>query len=109
MTHNAESRAKAAQGFHISRAARTAKRVAELDAEVMRLEQDLGRAYRALHGFYNAHTGKITADPHMEAYHLPTIGAAARFVYEQSLEGADYFVGKKIEVLHAALKAGDSE
>lgn len=77
--------------------------------ETLRLKKELGRAYRALHGFYNAFKGKVEASPSMEAYHLPTLGAAARFVHEQSFEGADYFVGKKIEVLHTVLNKGDSE
>lgn len=68
----------------------------------MRLE--LERAYRALHGFYYAHTQGKLLDKTALAYHGPTIGAAARFIHEGSVDGAAYFEGKPIDVLHDALK-----
>lgn len=75
----------------------------DTNAEIERLTTELGRAYRALHGFANARRkGELLNDTAF-SYHAPTVGAAARFVREQSLEGADYFVGKPIAVLRAAL------
>ena len=58
------------------------------------------RAYRCIQGMHNAlHKGT----PFDEAYHSLTVGAAKRFIFEGALDGSDYFVGKKVEVLHAAL------
>lgn len=58
------------------------------------------RAYRCIQGMHNA-MNKGT--PFDEGYHSLTLGAAKRFVFEGALDGSDYFVGKKVEVLHAAL------
>lgn len=69
-----------------------------------RLVKELSRAYRALHGFYNCNRHGERPTDGMLAYHGPTIGAAARFVREGSLEGADYFEGKQLDVLREALK-----
>jgi hypothetical protein len=68
------------------------------------LEKELGRAYRCIRGFWTVtHKGEV-ADRTMLAYHSPTIGAACRFVADGSLDGAEYFIGKQVDVLHAALK-----
>jgi len=67
-------------------------------------ERELERAYRALYGFYSCHMKGEKPNDAMLAYHSPVIGAAARLVKEQRLDGADYFEGKPVEVLHAALK-----
>jgi hypothetical protein len=37
-------------------------------------------------------------------YHSPTICADARFVHEGALDGSEYFIGKSVDVLHAALR-----
>lgn len=72
--------------------------------EVERLETELGRAYRALHVMAAcARDGRKPGNATL-AYHSPTIGAAARFIHEDSLEGADYFIGKDVSILHEALK-----
>lgn len=72
--------------------------------EIERLKIELGRAYRALHGFAHAHRKGERLNDTAVGYHSPTIGAAARFVREQSLDGAEYFVGKPVAVLHEALR-----
>ena len=62
---------------------------------------ELQRAYRCIQGMHHAiSTGKPFE---AEAYHAPTIAAAKRFVFEGALDGSDYFMGKPVEVLHAAL------
>lgn len=66
---------------------------------IAQLEDELARAYRALVGF---ESGKLTAAS--RAYHAPTLAAAKRCVYEDALDGADYFIGKPVDVLHAALR-----
>lgn len=63
-----------------------------------RTEQE--RAYRCIQGMHNALHKGIPFD---EGYHSLTLGAAKRYVFEGALDGSDYFVGKKVEVLHAAL------
>lgn len=71
--------------------------------EIERLEKELGRAYRALRGFWTAREKGELLDKTAMAYHSPTIGAACRFVGERSLDGAKYFIGKPVDVLHNAL------
>lgn len=68
------------------------------------LETELGRAYRALRGIYGKIAKGEMPDKFMLAYHGATIGAALRFVHEGALDGAQYFIGKPVEVLHDALK-----
>ena len=71
--------------------------------EEARLTKELQRAYRAIRGFYTfASNGKLP-DKTMLAYQAPTIGAACRFVSEGALDGADYFMGKPVDLLHNAL------
>lgn len=65
------------------------------------LQTELGRAYRCIQGMHNALARGIHFSA--EAYHSPTIGAAKRYVFEGALDGSDYFIGKPVEVLHAAL------
>lgn len=65
------------------------------------LTLELQRAYRCIQGMHNALT--TGADFH-EAYHAPTIAAAKRSVFEDALDGSDYFVGKPVEVLYTALR-----
>jgi hypothetical protein len=68
---------------------------------------ELGRAYRALRGYYGCAVKGRPVDATMRAYHAPTVGAAIRFVHEESLDGADYFVGKPIQVLHDVLQTAE--
>jgi hypothetical protein len=64
---------------------------------------ELERAYRAIRGFWTAAQNGLVPDQTMLAYHSPTIGAACRFVATGELDGAEYFIGKPVEVLHEAL------
>lgn len=89
-----------AGGEPILTPAQMAALLAVQNRELERLKTELGRAYRAVHGLHNAHKA---GTEHALAYHSPTIGAAARFVREGSLDGSEYFIGKPVEVLHAAL------
>lgn len=68
------------------------------------LETELGRAYRALHGFYAVFARGEPPNKAMLGYHSTTIAAAARFVNGGSLDGSKYFEGKSVDVLHDALK-----
>jgi hypothetical protein len=62
---------------------------------------ELERAYRCIQGMHNAlQKGSEFA----VGYHAPTIAAAKRFVFEGDLGGSEYFIGKPVEALHAALK-----
>jgi len=72
--------------------------------EVLRLRTELGRAYRALRGFYSFAAKAEVPNKTMMAYHALTIGASIRFVNYGSLDGADYFVGKPVDVLHDVFK-----
>lgn len=69
----------------------------------VQLRNELERAYRCIMGFSTARKKGQVLDDTAFAYHSPTIGAARRFVKEGALDGSDYFTGKKIDVLHAAL------
>lgn len=86
------------------------KRVKELADLIMesdkaaRLEIELGRAYRALHGFYACYAKGERPNDAMLGYHSLTIAAAARFVNQGALDGAEYFIGKSVDVLHDAMK-----
>ena len=71
--------------------------------EIERLRTELSRAYRATYGLYNAAREARTPSDAMMGYHSLTFGAAARFVREGALDGADYFIGKHFSVLHAVL------
>ena len=71
---------------------------------VKQLEDELGRAYRAIQGFAHARAEGKVMDDALYGYHSLAIAAAKRFVFEQSLEGSAYFEGKPVEVLHKALK-----
>jgi hypothetical protein len=71
--------------------------------EIERLTNELERAYRCICGFHTAMRKGQLIDRTAAAYHSPTIGAARRFVKEGTLDGADYFIGKPVEVLHRAL------
>lgn len=72
--------------------------------EIERLRMELGRAYMALHAFAFAHRAGEMLNNTAVMYHSPTIGASARFVHEGALDGSEYFIGKSVDVLHAALR-----
>lgn len=76
------------------------------DAERMRTE--LGRAYRALAAYTHARDHGQPLPDHAVAYHSLTEAAAKRFVSHGALDGSEYFIGKSVDVLHAALR-GESE
>ena len=68
------------------------------------LRKELERAYRCICGFHTALRKGELLDKTTTAYHSPTIAAARRFAIEGKLDGAEYFIGKKVDVLHNALK-----
>lgn len=70
------------------------------------LEQELGRAYRCIQGMHNA---IANGGQFVEVYHVLTIAAAKRFVFEGALDGTEHFVGKHHDVLHAALRLPSKE
>lgn len=65
---------------------------------------ELQRAYRCIQGLHNA---IVKGGQFNEAYHALTIGAAKRFVFEGALDGSEFFTGKPVAVLHAALRLPD--
>jgi len=68
------------------------------------LRKELERAYRCICGLHTSiREGKLPEDAIL-AYQSPVIGAARRFVIEGKLDGADYFEGKHVSVLHDAQK-----
>lgn len=74
------------------------------DAEKIEwLEKELDRAYRALCGYAKAHDRGEPLSKASVGYHSLTVGAAKRWTLEQQMDGADYFVGKPVDVLHKAL------
>ena len=80
-----------------------------MEAELERLRTELGRAYRLICAHENARRkGMMLADA-AHAYHSLTIGAAFRHQTENALDGAEYFIGKKVDVLHAALRGEPTE
>lgn len=96
---NAESQVWQLQGFMLRN---SAAGTAPTGDQVQQLRTELGRAYRCIQGMHNALT-VMQAEMPGNGYHLPTVAAAKRFVFEDSLEGTDYFIGKPVEVLHGAL------
>lgn len=72
--------------------------------EPARLRRELELAYRCICGFHTFARQDKLPDETMLTYQSPVIGAARRFVIEDALDGASYFEGKPVEVLHAALK-----
>lgn len=81
--------------------------MAEQD-EIKRLKMELDRAYRCISGFYTAHQKSGARPDTAMAYHSPTIAAARRHVlsrdyslepHEAPIEGAEYFIGKHVDVM----------
>ena len=77
---------------------------AELQREIDRLRDELGTAYRALSAYALAHDRGTSLPETTVIYHSLAVGAARRYGYDRSLDGARYFIGKDISVLHEALK-----
>jgi len=75
-----------------------------MENEIERLRMELGRAYRALNAYTNARDRREPLADHAVAYHSLTEAAAKRFVNHGALDGSEYFIGKKVDVLHAALR-----
>lgn len=71
--------------------------------ESEKLRTELGRAYRAIRGFWTATKRGGDLDKTALAYHSPTIAAACRFVADGAFDGAEYFIGKNVSVMHEAL------
>lgn len=75
----------------------------ETAARIVHLEEELGRAWRALHVYAaTARTGVQPTDA-TRAYHEITVAAAKRFVLDGVFDGTAYFIGKPVEVLHDTL------
>lgn len=67
------------------------------------LEKELDRAYRALCGYAkSADKGEPLGETTI-AYHSPTVAAAKRHTILGETDGAEYFIGKHVSVLHEAL------
>lgn len=75
-----------------------------MEAEIERLRTELGRAYRALNAYTNARDRGEPLAEGAVAYHSLTEAAAKRFVRVGALDGSEYFIGKSVDVLHAALR-----
>ena len=71
--------------------------------ESAQLRNELERAYRCISAFYTSLRKGEFLDKTALAYHSPTIAAARRYVAEGELDGAQYFIGKNVSVMHAAL------
>jgi hypothetical protein len=68
------------------------------------LEEELGKAYRALRGMYGCVVMGERPSDDVVSYHAPTLGAAVRFVNHGALDGSEYFFGKPVGVLHDTLR-----
>lgn len=79
--------------------------VVQLADDLAQMRTELGRAYRCIQGMHSALHKNPASFP--EGYHAPTIGAAKRFVFEDALDGSEYFIGKPVDLLHAALRLPD--
>lgn len=78
-----------------------------MNDELQRLRTELWRAYRALTAYTNARDRGRSLPDHAIAYHSPTEAAAKRFVNHGAMDGSEYFIGKSVDVLHAALRGED--
>lgn len=80
----------------------------ECAEEINRLNSELDKAWRCIVGLHNkmSDLDKLGA---MGMYHSPTVAAARRHVYEGKSDGAEYFIGKPVDILHAALKLGEKK
>ena len=77
--------------------------ISAYEMEIGRLQTELGKAYRVVHGFYSKLRKNERPDPAMLAYHSMTLAAAGRFVREGSLDGSNYFEGKPVEIMKQEL------
>ena len=80
-----------------------------MENELEHLRTELGRAYRALCAYTHAHKNGKPLNEATVAYHSLTEAAALRFVNHGVLDGAEYFICKPVEVLHAVLLRGVEE
>ena len=76
----------------------------ELELEITRLRDELGIAYSALGAYALMHERGTRLPETAVICHSLAVGAARRYGHDRSLDGAAYFIGKDINVLHAALK-----
>ena len=72
--------------------------------EVLALQTELERAWRAIQGFWTAAKKGEAPSRTMLSYHAPTIGGAIRFAQEGETEGSQFFIGKPPEVLQEVLR-----
>ncbi|MCR6496184.1 hypothetical protein LJB71_08140 [Thermomonas sp. S9] len=79
-----------------------------MENELEHLRTELGRAYRALHAYTNAHAKGEPLSDAAVGYHSLTEAAAKRFVNHGALDGSEYFIGKSVDVLHAALRGEEA-
>jgi len=75
-----------------------------MENEIERLRYELGRAYRALAAYTLAYAKNEPLNDAAIEYHSLTEAAAKRFVNHGALDGSEYFIGKSVDVLHAALR-----
>jgi len=75
-----------------------------MENELEHLRTELERAYRALAAYTNARDRGEPLPDHAVAYHSLTEAAAKQFVNSGALDGSEYFIGKSVDVLHAALR-----
>lgn len=81
-----------------------ADEIGRLRTDNERLRAELGRAYRALTAYTNARDKGVPLSTTAVAYHSLSEAAAKRFVHHGALDGSEYFIGKSVGVLHAALR-----
>ena len=79
-----------------------------MENELEHLRTELGRAYRALYAYTNAHAKGEPLSDAAVGYHSLTEAAAKRFVNHGALDGSEYFIGKSVDVLHAALRGEEA-
>lgn len=75
-----------------------------MTSEIEHLRTELSRAYRALAAYTYARARGEPLNDAAVAYHSLTEAAAKRFVNHGALDGSEYFIGKSVDVLHAALR-----
>lgn len=80
-----------------------------MENEIERLRTELGRAYRALAAYTHARDRGEPLPDHAVAYHSLTEAAAKRFVNHGALDGSEYFIGKSVDALRAALRGEEPD
>jgi len=79
----------------------------KMKSEIEHLRHELGCAYRALAAYTCAHVRGQPLQEESVLYHSLTEAAAKRFTNHGALDGSQYFVGKSVGTLHAALRGED--